>query len=349
MAVIRSRCSVWILLVALSLGLASCDRPREANFPPPGAASPEFSPSPETDALFEVSVDLPEPVPATQPWNIAYALKTQKDPYWQRVKSAAIATGENLGVNIRIIASDVPQTAEFVEDQIQAIAEEIEAGELDGLILGPADSLRPIPVVEKAATLGIPVITMDTPLESDSILTFVGLDNFAAGKAMGEWVVQKLGNSGNVAILEGSPHHDNARERQSGFLAGLGTGKIDIVATQSAHWDREEAREIVREWLAVYPKVDAIIAANDEMALGAIAAMAESDRQDILVTGFDGSQNGLNALHAGKLAATIDQIPEHQARITIELMIRHLEGQEALPPTVLLDNTRLITRDRFAR
>ncbi len=90
-----------------------------------------------------------------------------------------------------------------------------------------------------------------------------------------------------------------------------------------------------------------MLAANDEMALGAIAAITESGRQDILITGFDGSQKALAALQSGQLAATINSIPEHQARLTIELTIDRLETQQPLPPKILLKNMKLITRDHL--
>ena len=96
-----------------------------------------------------------------------------------------------------------------------------------------------------------------------------------------------------------------------------------------------------------YPEVDAIVSANDQMAMGAIAVLEASGRNDILVTGFDGSDDALAAIKAKTLGATIDQIPEEQAQIVIQMMINHLEQQDPLPREVLLKSTQLITIDNL--
>lgn len=307
----------------------------------------------ESSSAFHVSVPLPEPIPATKPWNIAYVIKSQSDPYWQRVKQAAIAIGDERGIEMTVLGPENGYTKEAVETQISLIAEHFEQNQLDGLILGPSDSIRLAPIVEKLTEQGIPVMAMDTPLDTEAVLTFIGFDNFAAGEAMGKWVIQYWATQKQtgtakpkppkILMLEGARHNDNAIERQAGFLAGLNTGAFELLAIRSANWSTAEAQEITRQWLEQYPQIDVIVAANDGMALGAIAAMAEQNRTDILVTGFDGSDAGLSALENGTLAATIAQIPEPQTQMAIELMINHLEQQTVLPPTVLLGNLDVIT------
>ncbi|NEP73172.1 MAG: sugar ABC transporter substrate-binding protein [Okeania sp. SIO2G4] len=145
------------------------------------------------------------------------------------------------------------------------VANLIETEEIDGIIIGSSDSIRLVPAVEKAINSGIPVIAMDTPLNSDRILTFVGFDNFAAGKSMGEWVVKNLGGKGTVAILDGAPNHDNSIQRRLGFTAGLKTGDMKIIAIESANWEQSKAQEITTKLLKNFDNIDAIIAANDSM------------------------------------------------------------------------------------
>ncbi|MEM9244978.1 MAG: sugar ABC transporter substrate-binding protein, partial [Cyanobacteria bacterium P01_F01_bin.153] len=259
------------------------------------------------------------PAKVTQPWKIAYVLKTLDDPYWQRVGKAAQALGEELSINVQIEGTYNPPNSEFVEEQIVLISRLLEQEDLDGIVVGPTDSIRLVPIIEKAAAKGIPVIAIDTPVSSENILTFVGFDNFVAGESVGQWVVEQLGGAGNILILEGPKHHDNAIERHKGFLAGLRTGKIKILASQSARWDLKEAQDLTEKWLAQYPKVDAIIAANDNMALGAVAAIQSGNYSNILVAGFDGSKAGLAAVQSQELDATIDQPPEEQSQITMQL------------------------------
>lgn len=348
----------------LGLMLAGCHSSISKNPPSPAPPLPSLQPVLEKDAepnassaAFQVSVPLPESVPVTTPWKITYVIKTHSDPYWLRVKQEAIAIGQERGLEMTVLGPD-GHTEKTVEDQIRLIAEHLQQNKMDGLILGPSDSIRLAPIIEKLTDQGIPVITMDTPLDTETVLTFVGLDNFAAGEAIGKWVIQYWETQEQagaarlkppkILMLEGARHNDNAIERQAGFLAGLNTGEIELLEIQSANWSRAEGQEITHRWLQQYPQIDAIIAANDEMALGAIAAMAEQNRTDILVTGFDGSEAGLLAMENGTLAATIAQIPEPQTRIAIELMINHLEQQRLeqqplFPPTVLLGNLEVMT------
>ncbi|MEO1132600.1 MAG: sugar ABC transporter substrate-binding protein [Cyanobacteria bacterium J06639_1] len=281
----------------------------------------------------------------TQTWRIALVLKSRTDPYWQQVQAGAEATANTYGVDLNIVGSDRPQTAAFVEEQIVAIAELLEGDDLDGLLIGPADSLRLVPIVERAIDSGIPVIAIDTPLNSDRLLASVGFDNYAAGQALGAWVVRELDGSGNVLILDGPPHHDNAIERREGFLAGLSAGQIDVLGIESAHWDAERAAAVTAQWLQEFEDVDAIVAANDSMALGAIRAVQDAKRTDIVITGFDGLADGLAAVRAGTLAATIDQQPAAQAKLGLQLLLNHLETEATYPEFIPLQTRSPISAD----
>lgn len=149
-------------------------------------------------------------------------------------------------------------------------------------------------------------------------------------------------------ILDGALKQQNARDRRRSFLAGLKQGNIDILGAQSANWKGERARDITSQWLEQYPQVDAIIAANDEMALGAKEAVDDKiSLEDILITGFDAVQPALTAIKEGKMAATIDQLPNRQARLAVQLAIRHLESGETFPPIVILPQISLIDKENL--
>ena len=125
-------------------------------------------------------------------------------------------------------------------------------------------------------------------------------------------------------------------------------GNIDVLDTQSGNWKRDRAREITSEWLQQYPQVDAIIAANDEMALGASKAVAAAKREGISIVGFDAVEPALTAIKEGKMAATIDQLPSQQARLAIQLAVRHLESGETFPPIVVLPEISLIDEENVS-
>ncbi len=161
---------------------------------------------------------------------------------------------------------------------------------------------------------------------------------------MGEWVSKELGNKGKVLILNGFLGNRNAVDRLGGFLTGFQIGDIEVLDAQSGDWDREKAKLITSQWLKNFPDIDAIVAADDDMALAAVDAISETKRKNILVTGFDATSEALESIKMGKMSATIDQIPKVQARLTLQLMIRHLEYGETFEPIITLSDIKLIDK-----
>ena len=291
---------------------------------------------------------------ASRPWRIAFIPKfkllgeTGKlSSYWQPAWNSAQKAGRDFGVNIKLVTSDVRGStdADYVEPQIRLVANLIANHEIDGLIIAPFDSNRLAPVVDKAIAGGIPTIAMDTPVNSDRLLTFVAFDNFTAGRLMGEWVIKQSGGKGKVLILDGPPDQQNAVDRRKGFLVGLQTGNVDILNTKSADWETEPARLITSAWLKQYADVNVILAANDNMAIGAAKAVSQASRTGILITGFDATDAGLSAIKSGQMSATVDQAPGDQARLAVQLLIRHLETGETFPPIISLPRIPLVTEE----
>ncbi|MBP0021118.1 MAG: sugar ABC transporter substrate-binding protein [Cyanobacteria bacterium SBLK] len=297
----------------------------------------------EAESLPSQIVASPE-IKATRPWKFAIAVKDSLESEgWSQVWQAAREAADDFGVEV-VLLTNPCQTC--VTEQIQEIDTLIRSQQIDGLIIGVVDSIALTPVVEKAIQQGIPTIAIDTPLNSEMLVTSVGFDNFAGGKAIGEWVVKQLGDRGQVAILTGPIDHQNASDRHKGFLSGLQAGNIEIVATEAGNWETGLAREITARWLERYPKLDAIVAANDNMALGASQA-ARAVKVPLLITGFDATDFALNAIAEGQMGATISQEFHHQSRLSIQLLIRHLEQKETFPPFVAVSDISLITRDNI--
>jgi ribose transport system substrate-binding protein len=282
-------------------------------------------------------------IKARHPWRIAFLMKNfaWANPYWRRANRGADLARAGMGVSLRALGVE-----EYgIEAQIKSLDNLIREGRTDGLIIAPVDSNRLSPVVEKAVAAGIPVIVYDTPLNADGILTFVGFDNFKAGTLLGRWVVEQLEGQGNVLILEGPAGNQNALDRRNGMMAGLREGDINVLGLKSGGWRRGQARHITTAWLERHRHIDAILAADDEMALGAADAVQAAARQGIIITGFDANADALLAIRGGTLHATIDQQPELLARSAMQLMVRHLESGTSFPPIRLWDNIQLITTE----
>ncbi len=338
---------IWL---AAGLGLAACASP--------SATAPQAQPltaavkAPSIEST--PAIDLTAAVKATRPWRIAFVPKFKLlaetgrlSSYWQPAWEGAEQAGRDLNVKVELVTASVRgnSDAEYVEPQIRLVADLIERGAVDGLVIAPFDSNRLAPVVDKAVAAGIPTIAMDTPVNSDQLLTFVVFDNFKAGRVIGEWVVKRLGRPGKVLILDGPSDQQNAVDRRNGFLAGLQTGAVDVLDASPADWEVEPARQISAAWLREHAAVDAILAANDNMALGAAQAVAEAKRPGIVITGFDATDAGLAAVQAGQVSATVDQAPAKQAYLAVQLLVRHLEKGEKFPPVILLPEIPLVTQE----
>ncbi|MBB1486856.1 sugar ABC transporter substrate-binding protein [Oceanospirillum sediminis] len=289
-------------------------------------------------------------VVASQPWKIAYIIKSgeQNNPYWELVKRGAIQAEREFQVQVDIMS---PHKERYdVALQVGLIGQLKEQG-YDGAIIVPIDSNVLVAPVERLVDSGIPVIIHDTPLHSSKVLTQLSFDNHNAGYSVAGWVVDQLEGKGQVLILEGLQESQNAVERRNGFLAGLAQSEIDVLDMRSAGWLRTAATAQVQEWLKFYPDVDAILAANDAMALGAAEALdlAGQTAGNILVTGVDGSEEALKAIKDQALHASVDQSPLQQARKAVQLMVRHLEQGDTYPSYSVWQQSPLITSDNVGQ
>lgn len=125
----------------------------------------------------------------TKPWHLAYFFKTPSDPFWLEMAQGVEKISEELGIKSTVeFTEKEPNTLGDVKKQISLILEVVENNNIDGLIIAPEDSIQLVPVIEKVMDQGIPVIVIDTPIDTEQILSFVTFDNFAGGKIFGEWV-----------------------------------------------------------------------------------------------------------------------------------------------------------------
>lgn len=291
---------------------------------------------------------------ATQPWRIAYISKEPRvdvpksvnDVYWYSAWLGTQETAKELNVQAEdhsIPPGECSLHEECVLPQINIINQIIEQDLADGIVLGPTDSFRLGAIIEKAAESGIPIVAIDTPVDTDSVLSFVVLNSYDSAKEIGEWIAGQLNGKGNVLILSGAQTDQNAIDRHRGFLAGLSGSDIVVLDTQVANWRENRGQEVTADWLQEFPNVDAILAANDSMALGAITAIKAADREGILVAGYDGLPPAMDAIRAGEMAATSYQNPVLQAELATRILVQHLEKQSTFPPVVFLPGNPLIT------
>jgi ribose transport system substrate-binding protein len=212
-----------------------------------------------------------------------------------------------------------------------ALIDQMIASGVDAIVVAPADSKAVVPALARAAAAGIVVVNIDNQLDGDILaeyelqIPFVGPDNFAGAKEVGNYLAATMEADQSVAILEGVPTTYNSQRRTAGFLKAMNDAGINVVAQQSAQWDQTLAVTVTSGILVQHPELDAILAANDNMALGAVAAITQSGRGDtIKVVGFDNISAVQDLIREGRILATADQHADLLAVYGVEFALEAL-------------------------
>ncbi len=219
-----------------------------------------------------------------------------------------------------------------------ALVEEMVASGVDAIVIAPADSKALVPVLRRAVQAGIVVVNIDNRLDADVLaqegvkIPFVGPDNRTGAKQVGDYVAAKLAANDAVAILEGIPTSFNGQQRKLGFEDAIGERGLRLVASQSAQWEMSQANTIASSMLTEHPDLKAILACNDSMALGALAAVKAAGRDgEVLIAGFDNISAVQQAIRDGQIAATADQHGDSLAVYGIELALQLLATDQTAP------------------
>ncbi len=195
------------------------------------------------------------------------------------------------------------------------------------LLINPTDSEAVGNAVAIANRNKIPVITLDRGAAKGEVVSHIASDNVAGGKMAGDFIAQKLGSGAKVIQLEGIAGTSAARERGEGFKQAIEAHKFNVLASQPADFDRTKGLNVTENLLSSKGDVQAIFAQNDEMALGALRAVS-SAKKEVVIVGFDGTDDGVKAVESGKLAATIAQQPELIGSLGVETADKVLKGEK---------------------
>lgn len=253
-------------------------------------------------------------------YKIGFSISTLNNPFFVTLSDGAKANAEKQGAEISIVDAqdDASKQASDVEDLIQQ--------GVDLILINPVDSSAVGSAVESANVAGIPVITVDRSAESGEVVSHIASDNVAGGVLAGEYILELIGEGAKVAMLEGVAGSSAARDRGEGFLTAV-EGKVDIVSSLTANFDRGEGLTVMENMLQANPEIQGVFAQNDEMALGALEAI-EASGKDIKVIGFDATDDALAKVEEGKLAATVAQKPEEIGKVAIETAAAYLNGEK---------------------
>ncbi|SEP22739.1 sugar ABC transporter substrate-binding protein [Propionispora vibrioides] len=234
-----------------------------------------------------------------------------------------------------------------INKQLDQIDEFI-AQKVNAIVILAVDSNEIIPGVKKANAAGIPVIALGNQINGGEF-TFIGVPNYDAGKIQGEFMRDRLPPKARILYVQGTNGLYHATERWKGFKEALLDKRPDIILLDSlsGNYDRAEGLKLVENWIRIFPQFDAVIAANDQMAMGAIEALKMSGRlQGVMISGVDGIDDALQAINRGEMSQTLLQDTEGQGKVCYELLQSIARGEK--PPKEVMVPFKPVTRDNLA-
>jgi ribose transport system substrate-binding protein len=263
---------------------------------------------------------------------VAFVMKTLNHPFFLDMKRGAEEAATRLDVELVVQAAERELD---VEKQTQIIENLIQTG-VQALCVTPSGSKEIASVLGKATRANIPIVVADTRIDPAAAAaanvkfgTFVGSDNYEGGRLAGQFMVQSTGGHAKVAILEGIPGHETGDSRLRGFRdAVAGSPGITIVASQPANWERDQGFTVFQNMLQAHPEIDALFAASDLMALGAVEAIAAANRTGkVRVIGFDALDDARKAIDAGRMLGSVAQSPRDMGRLSVESAYKLIRGE----------------------
>jgi len=219
------------------------------------------------------------------------------------------------------------------------------------IILDNAGADASAAAVQKARLAGVPVFLIDREINTRGVATAQIVSNNHQGAALGaEAFVEAMQEAGPYVELVGKESDTNAMIRSRGYHDVIDQyPELKMVGRQSANWSQSEAFKVMQSLLQAHPEIKGVIAGNDTMAMGALAALESAGRRDVVIVGFDGSNDVRDAIIAGRIKATVLQPAYRQAQYAVELAHRYLTTDETGQPEKQLMDCVLITAGNAQR
>jgi inositol transport system substrate-binding protein len=259
---------------------------------------------------------------------IGYSISNMNDTFQTYVMEAAKEKATELGYGLDV--QDAQEDVIKQQDQVNAMVEQ----GVDAIIVVPVDTSAMEPITKAVTEAGIPLVYVNrNPFAEGDIpdgVFYSGSQEIVAGKFQGEYLVELMGEEGGVAILMGILSNEGAVKRTEGNKEALAEYPgITVLAEETANWQNDQGLNITENWLTAYgDDLNAILANNDGMALGAIQALEAAGRDDVIVMGIDAIPDAIAAVEEGQMAATVLQDANGQGKGAVELTHNALEGVE---------------------
>lgn len=285
--------------------------------------------------------------------HIALIMKAVSNPFFATMEKGAQQAAKDLDVTLTSLSvpkeTDYEKQASFVENMVNQ--------NVDAIVIAPANSKAIVAPLLKAQAKKIPIINIDNRIDAGAakqaglnVLTFIGPDNAEGAKKSAAYLIKAMGGKGKVAMLEGIRGVDNAEQRKLGFQQAVEATQdaVTIEAMESAEWATEQGNRKMAGILTRVADLNGVFCANDNMALGAIAAIEAAGKTgQVRITAYDNLKAAQEAILAGKLDATIEQHPDKMGYMGVENALKAIKGEQ-IPPEIPVP-TDLITAETLKK
>ncbi len=284
--------------------------------------------------------------PASKP-KIALIMKSLANEFFSTMADGAKKHQTANARRYDLIVNGIKNETDLAE-QVNLV-EQMVAQQVNAIVIAPADSKALVPALKRARQAGILVVNIDNKLDSEVLreanlsVPFVGPDNRAGARRVGEALAGRLKAGDNVAIIEGIPTAFNGQQRRLGFEDATKAAGLNVVTAQSGNWEMEKANNVAAAILSEHADLKGILCANDNMALGAVAAIAAAGKtEQVLIVGFDDIGAIKPMIADGRVIATADQHGDQLAVFGIEAALKILNGEA--PPADQTTAVDLVTK-----
>ena len=287
---------------------------------------------------------------AASPYTIAFSLKTVTNDDFQKAIATSIQQAVEKSGNKFLLVTAGDETG--VSIQVNQL-EDLIAKKVDAIVLNPMDGKAVVPVLKKAQAAKIPVIVVDSSVEKGNealYISYVGTDNFNAGKVAGQRMAKDLGGQGSVLIVRGANGSIAGDQRVDGFKAGIQGSGLQLVGEQPGNWTNSVAMQVTENMLQANKKVDGLFSASDVMLDGTLQAIGDANRTGIKILSVDGSKKAVDLVEQGSIVGTMAQFPAKMGTIAVENLLAVLDGKKAANgiPKVIDSGTMVYDKSNLA-
>ncbi|MCB2292726.1 sugar ABC transporter substrate-binding protein [Clostridium algoriphilum] len=245
--------------------------------------------------------------------------------------------------NVEVVYVDSKNDSNIELSQVEKFISQ----KVDAIVVQPVDTDLTKPLTDIAKAAKVPIMSVSRPFENQNdAVGYVSSDSKQAAKLEMEYIAKKMHFKGNVAIMMGTMGQEQQRFRIQGYHDVIAKyPDMKIIAEQTADWDRDKGTALMEEWLQSGKKIDAVVASNDEMAIGALKAIEVAGKLGkITVGGIDATPEALDYLKSGKLAVTVFQNAKEMGQCTIKTAVKVANG-ESVEKTMIFSNGLVAPKD----